>query len=182
MANKNEFQITKHGKRYWQDRVYRPDITRADGSRDQSPNYAVRLSHAGHSMRLSLGTPNQARAADLAREMFVFLTANGWIGFLAKYRSPDPQSTATASTPSKKTNVTVGDFLAAVRDESDLSRKTFDGYATCFRFIVSEIRSIKTTGSRHDYRNGGQKKWASAIDALPLEQITPDKIRAWKRL
>jgi hypothetical protein len=73
MANTKAFRITKHGKQYWQDRVYRPEIKRKDGSRDTSPNYAVRLSHAGRSMRLSLGTPNQAAAADLAREMSDFL-------------------------------------------------------------------------------------------------------------
>jgi integrase len=182
MANTKAFRITKHGKQYWQDRVYRPEIKRKDGSRDTSPNYAVRLSHAGRSMRLSLGTPNQAAAADLAREMFGFLTTNGWIGFLAKYRSSDPQVTVAGSTPEKKTSVTVGDFLAAVRDESDLSRKTFDSYATCFRFIVSEIRSIKKTHSRHDYRNGGQKKWVSAIDAMPLAEVTPENVRALKRV
>jgi hypothetical protein len=76
LGNKHTFQTTKHSKRYWQDRVYKPEITRADGARDQSPNFAVRLSHAGRSMRLSLGTPNGAAAADLAREMFVFLTMN----------------------------------------------------------------------------------------------------------
>jgi hypothetical protein len=37
------------------------------------------------------------------------------------------------------------------------------------------------TRTRHDYRNGGRKAWAAAIDALPLEELTPDKIRAWKK-
>src|SRR5262249_18704749 len=82
----------------------------------------------------------------------------------------------------KKENVTVGDFLTAVRAESDLSRKTFDGYATCLRFIVSELRALEKVRTRHDYRNGGRAKWAAAIDATPLEEITPEKIRAWKRL
>ena len=80
-------------------------------------------------MRLSLGTPNGAAAADLAREMFVFLTANGWISFLAKYRSPTPALPASPASPGKKGNPTVGEYLAAVRAESDLSRKTFDNYA-----------------------------------------------------
>src|ERR1700674_592554 len=128
MANNNPLQQTKHSKRYWQDRVYKPGITRADGSRDESPNFAVRLSHAGRSMRLSLGTPNGAAAADLAREMFVFLTPNGWVSFLAKYRSPNPEPPAPSTSPGKKGNPTVGEYLAAVRAESDLSRKTFDGY------------------------------------------------------
>ena len=70
LANTNAFQITKHSKRFWHDRVYRPEIKSKDGSTDISPNYAVRLSHAGRSMRLSLRTPNQAAAADLALTTF----------------------------------------------------------------------------------------------------------------
>jgi integrase len=181
MANKNIFQETKHGKRYWLDRVYKPEITRPDGSRDQSPNYAVRLSHAGRSMRLSLGTPNHAAAADLAREMFVLLTANGWVVFLAKYRNTDPKPPAPSASPDKKSNVTLGEFLAAVRAESDLSRKTFESYATRLRFIVSEVYEITKSRGRHDYRNGGTAKWVEAIDAVPLAVVTSDRIRAWKR-
>jgi integrase len=181
MDNKHAFQTTKHSKRYWQDRVYKPEITRADGARDQSPNFAVRLSHAGRSMRLSLGTPNGAAAADLAREMFVFLTANGWVSFLAKYRSPTPAPPAPSTSPGRKGNPTVGEYLAAVRAESDLSRKTFDNYAGRLRFIVSQLFETVGKAKRHDYRTGGTANWVSAIDAVPLEHVTSDKIRAWKK-
>jgi integrase len=37
------------------------------------------------------------------------------------------------------------------------------------------------TRTRHDYRNGGRKAWVAAIDAMPLEELTADKIRAWKK-
>jgi integrase len=121
-------------------------------------------------------------AAELAREMFVFLSANGWPAFLAKYRNPDPPRPLSSPDPIKTTGVTVGDFLAAVRNESDLAHKTFDDYARCLRFIVSEIRAIAKQRTRHDYRNGGRKAWLRAVDAMPLEELTADKIRAWKRL
>jgi len=163
-------------------KIYKPEIQRADGSKSVSDNYAVYLSHAGKEKRLSVGTPNQVAAAELARDMFVFLSANGWPAFLAKYRNPDPPRPASSSDPIKTTGVTVGDFLAAVRNESDLAHKTFDDYARCLRFIVSEIRAVTKRRSRHDYRNGGHKAWLGAIDAMPLEELTPDKIRAWKRL
>lgn len=132
-------------------------------------------------MRLSLGTPNHAAAADLAREMFVFLSANGWIGFLARYRSTTPPAAMTPLTLDKKSNVTVGEFLKAVRAECDLSRKTFESYATRFRFIVSEVCAIAKTRARYDYRKGGTAKWIDAIDAIPLTVVTSDRIRAWKR-
>jgi integrase len=174
--------LTKHSKRYWLEKVYKPKIQRADGSTSLSDNYAVYLAHAGKEKRLSLGTPNQAAAAELARDMFVFLSANGWPAFLAKYRNPEPPRPPNLPGPVKTTGVTVGDFLAAVRNESDLTHKTFDDYARCLRFIVSEIRAITKRRTRYDYRNGGRKAWLNAVDAVPLEELTSDKIRAWKRL
>jgi integrase len=81
----------------------------------------------------------------------------------------------------KAHGVTVGDFLIAARNESDLKHQTFDDYARCLRFIVSEIRAMTKSRSRHDYRNGGRKAWVASIDAMPLEELTADKIRAWKR-
>jgi integrase len=132
-------------------------------------------------MRLSLGTPNQAGAADLAREMFVFLTANGWVRFLEKYRSTEPEAPSPSNPPDKKSNVTVGDFLAAARAESDLSHKTLKDYETCFNFIVSEIYASPKDQRRHDYRKGGRQAWKARIDAIPLVDVTPDKVRAWKR-
>jgi integrase len=179
MANNTRFPETKHGKRYWLKRVYRPEIKRKNGSRDTSPNYAVRLSYAGRSKRLSLETPNQEAAADKAREMFVFLTANGWAAFLTRYRGPHQSSRDHEPVPGVKTNVSVGDFLGAVRMESDLSEKAFKDYAVCFRFILSEIRSLEKTKSR--YGKKGRTKWTAVIEAILLSSITPDKVRAWKR-
>jgi hypothetical protein len=81
----------------------------------------------------------------------------------------------------KSSNVTVGDFLIAVYKESDLAHRTIDGYARCLRLIVSEIRTLTKNRAWFDYRKGGRKAWAAAIDATPLEQVTPDRIRDWKR-
>src|SRR5258708_24749822 len=113
--------------------------------------------------------------------MYVYLRANGWPAFLAKYRSTQ-DADLPASTPVKKTDVTVGEFLAAVRAESDLSKKTFDPYASRFRYIVAEVSGIKSTKKKFDYRNGGSRKRASKVDAVALAEVTPEKIRAWKKL
>jgi integrase len=132
---------------------------------------------------LSLKTPNREQAALIAKDWFEFLSTNGWAAFDAKYRSASStiSTPSTSSEPVKSTEITIGDFLSAARSESDLAHKTFDDYARCLRFIVSEIRATNKVRSRHDYRNGGRKAWAAAIDATPLEALTSDKIRAWKR-
>jgi integrase len=174
----DRFPLTKNSKEFWFRRVYKPQVrgTEAD-------NYAVRLHYGGKEKRLSLGTPNRELAARLARDWFVYLNANGWAAFLAKYRNSAAMALARTGThgPIKITGVTVGDFFAAVRAESDLGHKTFDDYARCLRFIISEIRAMTKTRTRHDYRNGGRKAWVAAIDATPLEELTADKIRAWKK-
>ncbi|HXM26745.1 MAG TPA: hypothetical protein VN957_12055, partial [Chthoniobacterales bacterium] len=61
-----KFPLTKHSKRYWLDKIYKPEVQRADGSKSVSDNYAVYLCYAGKEKRLSLGTPNQVAAAELA--------------------------------------------------------------------------------------------------------------------
>jgi hypothetical protein len=168
------FRVTKHSKEYWLSKVYRPRLRG-----HEVENYAIRLWYEGREKRLSLGTPNRELAASRARDWFVYLSANGWGAFLAKYRTA--ASRPSSHGPVKLSGVTLGDFLSAVRNESDLSHKTLDDYARCLRFIVSEIRAITKHRARHDYRKGGRKAWVAAIDETLLEELTPDKIRAWKR-
>jgi integrase len=170
--------VTKHSKAYWLPRVFRPVV---DGV--QVDNYCARMSCGGIQRSLSLRTPNREEAAQIARDWFVFLSTNGWEAFDAKYRNASTTTTTTITTPGsvKSCRVTVGDFLVAARNESDLAHKTFDDYARCLRFIVSELRSMIKPRSRHDYRNGGHKAWAASVDATPLQELTADKIRAWKR-
>ena len=79
------FRVTKHSVEYWLTKVYRPRVRGAEVD-----NYAVRLFYRGVEKRLSLGTPNRETAARIARDWFVYLSANGWAAFLAKYRNPDP--------------------------------------------------------------------------------------------
>jgi hypothetical protein len=74
--------ITKHSKAYWRDRVYRPI-----SNGQESSNYAVQLCCGNRQRSLSLRTPNRDEAAQIARGWYVFLSANGWAAFDAKYRS-----------------------------------------------------------------------------------------------
>jgi integrase len=175
------FRVTKHSKEYWFGKVYRPRIRGAEVD-----NYAVRLFHRGSEKRLSLRTPNREAAADLAREMFVYLSANGWAAFLAKYRNPASDAVPNGGTSLRandRVQLAVGEYLAAVRTETDLAHKTIADYEGCLRFIVSEIMEMGGHGRRpqYDRYKGGHKAWVAAIDAVPLESITPDKIRVWKK-
>jgi integrase len=177
------FKITKHSKEYWFAKVYRPRVRG-----EEVDNYAVRLFHRGSEKRLSLGTPNRGAAADLAREMFVYLSANGWTAFFAKYRSPDPPTPASPGQTSRQqasdgAQLTVGQFLMAVRVESELKHKTISDYEGCLRLIVSEVLAMGEGNRRRqkDRYKGGHKAWMAEVDATPLDSITPERVRAWKK-
>jgi hypothetical protein len=121
-----------------------------------------------------------------ARDWFVYLSANGWTAFLAKHRNPVPNGDSTMETfrhPNDGKPVTVGEYLTAVRTESELAHKTLTDYEGCLRFIVSEIMAMGKGKSRHQYDHyrGGHKVWLAAIEAVPLESITPEKVRVWKK-
>src|SRR6516165_211482 len=102
---------------YWRRRVFQPAYVR-DGVKMISPNYAVEMQHKGKRVRWSLGPANIDAAASRARDLYLFLIANGWEATLAKYR---PAKVA-------KADPTIGDFLEAVRKTADLSPQTLKDY------------------------------------------------------
>ena len=157
--------------RYWQKRV------RKTGSRgNENPFYSVQLQHAGRRMELSLGTANQIEAAARAKERYLFLVGNGWPEFLAKYRGAGQSAAATVSS-----TLSVGEFLEAVRSQTELESRTVEGYAKKFRQIVAEIMNVKGSKTRFDYRKGGLHAWLDAVHSVPLASVTPDKVRDWKK-
>jgi integrase len=101
------------------------------------------------------------------------LIGNGWPDFLAKYRGKE--------TPQAPANLTVGQYLDAVRTQTELSPITIEGYAKRFRQIVAAVANIQGNKSRFDYRKSGYHAWLGAVHAVPLATITPDKIREWKK-
>jgi integrase len=170
--------ITKHSKVYWRERVFRPVVGDWIGD-----NYSVRMSHAGLQRSLSLRTPNREAAAQIARDWFVYLSNHGWPAFDAKYRTSSPATQNSTGLPIEAKQVTLGQYLSAVRAESELKPKTVADYEGCLRLIVSGLLAMAKGKRRRqkDRYKGGHKDWIAALDAVPLESITPDKVRAWKK-
>ena len=182
-SGKTQHPITAKGDvRYWQDRVYKAKSVRADGV-IESPQYFVRFHRHGKRMAIGLLTENRREAAERARERYRYLSLNGWEMFLAKYRtgsSKAPEDSPDgASEP--KVILTVGDYLAAARDQSELGATTLESYAKPFRQVVADIAGIRGSKKRFDYQSGGHQKWLQKVHAVPLTEITPDKIRAWRK-
>jgi integrase len=170
--------VTKGSKAYWLERVFRQQIGDWTGE-----SYSVRMSCAGVQRTLSTGLANRDAAAGLAREWYVFLARQrSWAAFDAKYRNPGPRPPTTPRGANANT-VTVGDYLAAVRAESELKHKTIADYEGCLRFIVSEVLAMGKDKRRRqkDRYQGGHKAWKAELDQAPLSSITPERIRAWKK-
>ena len=83
--------------RYWQEKVFFPHYTRA-GVNLTTGEYAARIQHSGRREMFPLDTANKAAAAAKAKEIYLYLQANGWEHALAEYKPK-----ATVSRPARRT-------------------------------------------------------------------------------
>ncbi len=120
-AHKTAYQNAKSGRvkqklghfsktdiRYWQDGLFR-ETYRKNGRLHHTSGWYARLQHQGRRERFPLHTPNKAAAAAKARDIYLFLAANGWIQTLAKYK---PRSQRQRDQSDNPETCTVGSFLA----------------------------------------------------------------------
>jgi integrase len=154
---------SKTDLRFWKRKIFKPEYRRSDGTKARSANYAVEISFRGRRLKWSLGTPNQEAAAARAKEIYIFVQANGWDAAVARYRPKEAPL-------SKSVVVTIGEFLDEVRASSLLKASTFNDYAEAFRRIGGDIGGIRARQDR-----------LQKIGALSLGKITPQKLEQWKR-
>jgi integrase len=162
---------SKGDTRYWLARVFKPKSVREGGSVYEANVYFARVQFAGRRETMSLGTANRSEAATRAKERYLYLAANGWTAFNARYLH------GVAS----KTDITVGEFIAAACAEGNLKEATVGHYARAFRRIVADIFDIQGGNERFDYRNGGNQEWLKRVHAVRLSQVTRERIAEWKR-
>ena len=165
--------VSKAHVDYWKKRLRKPRFTR-HGQREKSPNWAVSIQYAGLRREWSLGTPNKEVAAAKARDIYLSLIAHGWEVTQARYRPVHEART-------EERPVTVGDFLAEVRAKADARPDTVELYSKCFRKIVSDIIGLPDSPKKRDHRCGGRAAWLAQVCAVPLAEITPGRVQAWKR-
>src|SRR6516165_124795 len=126
---------SKTDVKFWQGRIFKPVYTRADGAKVQAANYAAQIAFRSRRIRWSLETPNKEAAAVRAKEIYLFLVANGWEAALERYRP-------RAIPRTRPSLLTVGEFLSAVEATGQLSAVTFADYRQAFRQIVAQIAGI----------------------------------------
>lgn len=108
-----------------------------DGTRVEIPDWQVRIKHQGRYAWFNLKSANSAIAADMAREIYVFLIANGWDATLEKYK---PQA-------EKRANLTVEEFANLYREQIELveyppTPRTLNRYIGCL-FLICKLIGIK---------------------------------------
>lgn len=168
--------LTRFHVDYWKERLYRKTFTRA-GVRHEVPEWSVRLQHLGRREAFSVGSANASVAAAKAKEIAMFLEANGWEVTLAKFK-PDPMTTAKVCT--------VGEFLGEVKARGGLRPRTFKIYATKLRKMVADIAKVeaglrgKAKRAKHDYVNDGRKAWLAKVDGQSLDVLTSDAVNEWR--
>jgi len=136
--------------RYWQRTIFQRTYRKA-GQKGQVQHYSARVQLNGRREFFALERQglNRASAAEGAREIYLFLLANGWEATLAKYKPP-PSNTG-------KSAVTVGDLVREVRATSRLkslsSRQSPNWTMKNLRYFSShqwqacaEMRSISCPG------------------------------------
>jgi integrase len=165
---------SKTDLKFWQRKIFKPVYARKDGQKVEAANYAVEISFRGRRIKWSLDTPNREAAAARAKELYLYIQANGWEAARERYRPKEAPQT-------RGLDITVGQFLSEVRASSQLQSRTFDGYSKALRRIVSGVARIKSSNKKFDRFAGGYDQWIAKIDAVKLSEITPEAIQGWKR-
>lgn len=139
-------KFNKTDARYWERKV----VFQTPASRTHS----VQIQFKGIRRWLGLGTANKEDAAVLALNLYLDIRANGWDAVMARRRGLPAE---------KKANVTIGEYLEAVRTRSLIYPRTLESYSQALRKIAGDI-----TGKAADR------------DAIKLRTLTPEKIEAWR--
>ena len=151
-----KIRFSKNDKRYWTRKV--SFHTAADRS------YSVSIQHGRERRRIGLRTADREHAGDLALKFYQRLKASGWEETLRWWKG-DLNDT-------KKSDVTVGEYIDAVTARSIFRPKTLQSYAASLRKIVGDVGNIP--------RKRPRSSWRDRVDATKLATLTPEKIESWR--
>jgi integrase len=151
--------------RHWRDKL----TTRG------SDDLHARICFGGIQRWWPLKTANREQAAVKARDIWLSLNTAGFEATEAKFK---PWTVAPPE--DDKINLTVGDFIGAVKAVAVVRPTTFTTYERKLRFLVSQVAKVRGTRKRHDYVHGGAAKWREQVDKFPLAELTPDAVKQWR--
>jgi integrase len=156
--------FAKTDSRYWRDKVFQRT----------NDEFHVRIRFGGTQYRWPLKTASRDQAAAKARDIYLSLMAHGYEATATKFKPWEVEVKDGANC------VTVGEFIEAIRAVAPVRATTFTTYERKLRFLVSQMKAVEGTKARYDYVNKGFEKWRKKVDAVPLEELTPEKVMKWR--
>jgi integrase len=165
-------RFAKSDIRYWQAAVFQR-VRNRGGTRQASKHFSVQLMAGGRREEFNLGVSNKSVAAHKAREIYEYLKVNGWEATLATYKVVETRAEQRGVS-------TVGEFIRAIEETTPARNRTTTEYIRRFRQIVAEIFAIEADSSKYDYRAGGREDRLKKINSVPLEELTPASVQAWR--
>jgi len=165
--------LSKTNIEYWKKRLLRRSFKRADGEEYQHADYHVRLVIDGRQHWFNLKSANKEVAADKARQIWDYFQANGGEATIRRFKSKN-RSSPNGAKP------TAGTLIEGIEALRLIKPKTLYTYAQKLRRLVEDVAGIKVGKEKHDYQQGGSEQWQRKIDAVSLEQLTPEKIIVWR--
>lgn len=165
--------------RYWRDRVFRHSRPGKGPVSIEDDHYSIRIAFDGRRERFNTGEREKAAAAAVAAEIYRTLDRAGWDSTLERFKPGKLKQRVEAQ--GILTKPTVGQFLAAVAQLSEVRPYTLACYCRSFRQVVAGIMDLCCDDSRFDYVNGGSERWRGNVDAFQLTEVTPAKVQEWKQ-
>ena len=163
-------RLSKTHQDYWQSKL-KKRFYEWNGQRVAVPHWQVRIAHLGRREWFNTGTPNRAAAAVQAKNIYLSLVSAGWETTVAKFK-PDQLVARDC--------ITVGEYLHAVKANSELRLTTFEIYARKFRTLLVGLFGVKSGKEKFDYVNGGRQKFLDRVHCIRLDRVTVQRVEHWK--
>jgi integrase len=158
---------SKTSASYWSSRLFFHKPT--------ASSYSAKIQFDGRRERFSLGSANREIAASTAAEIYRTIKTSGWIRAMAIYKQ---QESVSQDVP--RGDLTIGEYLQAVRGVWDGKAVTLNLYIRALRKILSEIFNLDPGNKRFNYTSPAAAEWHDRIDQVPLSAITDAKVNKWK--
>lgn len=164
---------SKTSASYWSDRVFKFTRKNAKGVVVTDADYSCQLAFGGRRERFQLHTAKQGEAASKAAAIYRDVAGKGWEEALRIHK---PKSVPKVETLPQ---ATVGRLIEASVRLSTARRESLDTYAKALRRIVAGVFEIGGS-AKFDASRCGHADWLKKIDAIPLADLSPAAVLAWR--
>jgi integrase len=149
--------FAKTDLRYWREKIYR-----------RGHDYSVQIQFAGRREKINLRLSNAEQAAVKARDLYKSLLQKGWEATLLEFKAGYAEPV--------RVDLSIGEYVEAVKAQTAIRRQTIEGYATALRTIASDISGL----ADHPDKFHPSRQWRAKVEAIRLQDLTLDRIEKWR--